>query len=60
MSENLQWSHDYLVVETDRHYDMYRRGSRLQWSHDYLVVETRRDLSVFLGEHFAFNGATTI
>ncbi len=37
----LQWSHDYLVVETvlspgDR--STYRL---LQWSHDYLVVETQ-------------------
>ncbi len=36
----LQWSHDYLVVETELGTDCFVITNTLQWSHDYLVVET--------------------
>ena len=38
--EQLQWSHDYEVVENEAaRRTLCRRGARLEWSHDYEVVE---------------------
>ncbi len=39
-SSLLQWSHDYLVVETMHSAHLSQDVFFLQWSHDYLVVET--------------------
>ncbi len=41
----LQWSHDFLVMETVELHDEAGSTYKLQWSHDFSVMETRCELN---------------
>ena len=40
----LQWSHDFSVMETGHKAALFQNGALLQWSHDFSVMETRPDM----------------